>query len=133
MALRTADDQIRANEAVVPSKTPLDGLLGLAKRQAPDQYVARQRHVELTHRIDDQAFEDLCLRRNRCELNYITRKQLQRLRRIGFEAHGAYSLRGRKRRVISRYRRRLGIAVTRAPGYEGNRKKECRVLAHTCG
>jgi hypothetical protein len=74
MARRIADDQIRPNEPVVLSKAPLNGLLGLAKRQAPDLNVACQWHVELTHRIDDEAVKRLCPSRNRCELNHIARK-----------------------------------------------------------
>jgi hypothetical protein len=36
MALRSADDQVRPDESVVPSEAFFDGLLGLAKCEARD-------------------------------------------------------------------------------------------------
>jgi hypothetical protein len=61
MALRSADDQVRPDESVVPSEAFFDGLLGLAKCEARDLNITGQWNVELTQGIDDQAVEHLCL------------------------------------------------------------------------
>jgi hypothetical protein len=133
MAVQLGDDKVCPSEPVVLSKAPFDGLLGLGERLAPDLNITRQWHMKLSQRIDDQAVKLLCLRRDRCELDYITGKQPKRLRRIGLETWGTDPLWRGKRRVITRSGRRRRIAIPRARGDERNRKQQCRALAHTCG
>ena len=133
MPVELGDDQIGPSESVVLTESPLDGPLRFGERHPPDLDVARQRHMKLPQGIDDQALVDLFPRRDRCELDHIARKQHERLGRIGFETPGVDSLWGRKRRVISRNGRRGRVTIPRAPGYERNGQKECRVPTHTGG